>query len=97
MCTLSTASEKVNVIGYFDLAITVLTIIAVGYGVILPYSPYKDDISLETRSSNSSALEGIKPFEPFPFWLSVLLFGTIGLIGILWSLVLVKSSGLEVN
>lgn len=102
MCTFTTASEKVKAIGYFDLALTILTIVVIGYGVILPYSPYSTGASKVAQSPKILVQERgkpkiLKPLDIFPFWLSVGLFGILGLIGILWSLVLIKTSGLEVK
>ncbi len=89
---MSTALKKVKALGYFDLTLTVLTLIVVGYGVILPYS------GLLPQSSNTLLPKNLKRMEdPFLFWVPVAFFGTIGLIGVLWSLVLIKTSGLEVK
>lgn len=102
MCTFTTTSEKVKVLGYFDLTLTIVTLVVVGYGFILPYSPYNSTASTVAESpkilaKESESPEILKPLDPFPFWVSVGLLVILGLIGILWSLVLIKISGLEVK
>ncbi len=90
------SSKTVKGIGCIDFVLTVATIVFIVSQILVPLSPYNET---DTEDMGPPAKFRIREWEepesrqrmkPFEFWFVVGLFGTIGVMGISWSLVLVK-------
>lgn len=87
---------KVKAIGCIDFVLTVTTIVFMACQIIVPLSPYIESGPMATPSPAKFRIreweqpENRPLLKPFEFWFVVVMFGTIGVMGICWSLVLVK-------